>query len=103
MGVVPTDVVPSKCFRAMLKSFDSIAAAPSIIKVKDQFQVFKANIRQAQLVTTSGGFVPTRCDHWTSVAKESYCGMTVHWVDEDFEFHSCTTSPAGSSQQYKPE
>jgi hypothetical protein len=91
MENVPTDVVQSKYFRAMLNSFDSNAAPPSINKVKDhQFQVLAANIRQAQLVTTSGCFVTITCDHWTSVAKQSYWGMTAHWIDKDFKFHSCT-------------
>jgi hypothetical protein len=75
----------------MLKSYDVNADPPSINKVKDQFRVLEANIRQAQLVTASGGFVTiTCCDHWTSVAKQSYCGMTAHRIDEDFKFHSCT-------------
>jgi hypothetical protein len=58
--------------------------------VKDTFQVLEASIRQTQLGTTSGGFVPIVCDHWTSVAKQSYYGMTAHWIDEGFKFHSCT-------------
>jgi hypothetical protein len=90
MENVPTDVVQSKYFRAMLNSFDSNAAPPSVNKAKDQFRVLEANIRQAQLVTTSGCFVTITCDHWTSIAKQSYCGMTAYWIDEDFKFHSCT-------------
>jgi hypothetical protein len=57
MDNVPTDVVQSKYFRAMLKSYYANAEPPSINKVKDHFRVLEANIRQAQLVTTSGGFV----------------------------------------------
>ncbi len=90
MNNVVTDVVQSKYFRKMLKSYDSNAEPPSITKVKDHFRVLEANIRQAQLVTTSGGFVTITCDHWTSVAKQSYCGMTAHWIDEEFQLHSCT-------------
>ena len=41
-------------------------------------------------MTTTGRFVSITCDHWTSVAKQSYCGMTAHWIDEDFKLHSCT-------------
>ena len=67
MNNVATDVVESKYFRKMLKSYDSNAEPPSINKVKDHFRVLEANIRQAQLVTTSGGFVTITCDHWTSV------------------------------------
>jgi hypothetical protein len=90
MGNVPTDILQSKYFRAMLKSYDANAEPPSINKVKDHFRVLEPNnIRQAQLVTTSGGFVTITCDHWTSIAKQSYCGMTTHWIDEDFKFHSC--------------
>jgi hypothetical protein len=90
MDNVPTDVVQSKYFRAMLKLYDANAVPPSINKVKDYFRVLEANIRQAQLVTTSGGFVTITRDHWTYVAKQSYCGMTAHWIDEDFKSHSCT-------------
>jgi hypothetical protein len=64
----------------MLKSYDANAEPSSINKVKDHFRVLEANIRQAQLVTTSGGFVTITCDHWTSVAKQYYCGMTAHWI-----------------------
>jgi NADPH-dependent 7-cyano-7-deazaguanine reductase QueF-like protein len=37
MDNVPTEVVESKHFRAMLNSFASNAALPSVNKVKDQF------------------------------------------------------------------
>jgi hypothetical protein len=90
MENVPTDVVESPYFRDMLKSYDANAEPPSKNKVKDHFRVLEANIRQAQLVTTTGGFVTITCDHWTSVAKQSYCGMTGHWIDEDFKLHACT-------------
>jgi hypothetical protein len=73
-----------------LKSYDANVYPPSINKVKDHFRVLEANIRQAQLVTISGGFVTIVCDHRTYVAKQSYCGMTAYWIDEDFKFHSCT-------------
>jgi hypothetical protein len=43
------------------------------------------------VTTTTGGWVTITCDHWTSVAKQSYCGMTAaYWIDEDFKLHSCT-------------
>jgi hypothetical protein len=84
-NVPTTDVLQSKYFRAMLKSYDANADPPSINKVKNQFRVFEAN-RQAQLITTSGGFVTIKNDHWTYVAKQSYCGMTAHSIDEDFKF-----------------
>jgi hypothetical protein len=45
MNNVATDVVQSKYFRGMLKSYDSNAEPPSINKVKDHFKVFEANIR----------------------------------------------------------
>ncbi len=90
MANVPTDVIESKYFKAMLKSFGANADPPSINKVKDHFRILEENIRQAQLVTTTGGFVTITCDHWTSVAKQSYCGMTAHWIDEDFKLHACT-------------
>jgi hypothetical protein len=61
MENVPTDVAQSKYFRAMLKSFDSNAAPPSINKVKDQFRVLAANIRQAQLVTN---YLWLLCDNY---------------------------------------
>jgi hypothetical protein len=41
----------------MLKSYDANADPPSINKVKDQFRVLEANIRQVKLLTMSGGFV----------------------------------------------
>ena len=56
MDNVPTKIVESKYFRAMLKSLGANADPPSINKVKDHFRVLEANIRQAQLVTTTGGF-----------------------------------------------
>ena len=70
MANVPTDVIESKYFKAMLKSFDANADPPSINKVKDHFRILEENIRQAQLVTTTGGYVTITCDHWTSVAKQ---------------------------------
>jgi hypothetical protein len=85
-SVKRTVVVPQEA----RPSFDSNAAPPSINKVKDQFRVLEANIRQAQLVSTSDCFLTIPCDHWTSVAKQSYCGMTAHLIDEDFKFRSCT-------------
>jgi hypothetical protein len=70
MANVPTDVIESKYFKAMLKSFDANADPPSINKVKDRFRILEENIRQAQLVTTTGGYVSITCDHCTSVAKQ---------------------------------
>jgi hypothetical protein len=81
---VPTDVVQSKYFRAMLKSYDANADPPSINKVKDQFRVLEANIRQVKLLTMSGGFVTITL----IIAKQSYCGMTAHWIDKHSKFHS---------------
>jgi hypothetical protein len=76
----------------MLKSFDANADPPSINKLKDQFRVLEANLRQAQLVTTSPGFVTmtSLCDHWTSIAKKTYCGVTAHRIDDNFNLHFCT-------------
>jgi hypothetical protein len=77
MDNVPTDVIESKYFKGMLKSYDANADPPSVSKVKDHFRVLEANIRQAQLITTTGGFVTITCDHWTSVA----CQTILLWND----------------------
>jgi hypothetical protein len=39
MANVPTDVIESNYFKAMLKSFDANADPPSINKVKDHFRI----------------------------------------------------------------
>ena len=90
MENVPMDVLESKYYRAMLKTFDDANAdPPGIDKVKGRFRSLEANIRQTQLVTTTGNWFTITCDHWTSVAKQSYCGMTAHWIDADFKLHAC--------------
>lgn len=88
MDLLPLSTVESDHYRQHIRAHDSKAKGVTTKKVKERMRQFEANIREAMLLSMQGNWISLTIDHWTSVAKQSYSGMTSHWIGEDFVLQS---------------
>jgi hypothetical protein len=90
MEDMPLDTVENKHFRDMIASHDADAKPLHCRKVHEKIRYFENNIHAAisKSLSVDGQWVALTTDHWTSIAKQSYCGMSAHWIDGDFNIHN---------------
>jgi hypothetical protein len=92
MEDMPLDTVENERFREMIAAHDADAKPIHNRKVHEKIRYFETNIHAAitKSLSVDGQWVALTTDHWTSIAKQSYCGMTAHWIDSDFNMHNKT-------------
>jgi hypothetical protein len=92
MEDMPLDTVENKRFREMIAAHDADAKPMHSRNVHEKIRYFENNIHAAisKSLSVDGQWVALTTDHWTSAAKQSYCGMTAHWIDGDFNMHNKT-------------
>lgn len=88
----PFSVVEDAGFKSLLKSFDPRYELPSRkrltdVLIPDLYKKAKANLKKL-LSTTDVISITT--DGWTSVANESYLGVTCHFLDKKLALRSIT-------------
>ena len=106
--MLPTSIAESEPFRKFLKKVISTTGGnKGILPVNrltregcDNWIEQKEIMMRRKLVTqTEGQVLCLTIDHWTSRGKQSYTGMTCHWIDDDFAGHAvelgCFLNEAG--------
>jgi hypothetical protein len=96
--MLPTSIAESKPFRKFLKKVISTTGGNKVIQPVnrlsrqggcDNWIEQKEIMMRRKLVTqTEGQVLCLTIDHWTSRGKQSYTGMTCHWIDDDFVGHA---------------
>ena len=87
-NMLPFGIVESESFRDMIKSHNPSAKVMSNIKVKETIINLENKMRNTAIETMKGHSVCFTLDHWTSKAHQNYTGMTGHFIDDDWMFHS---------------
>lgn len=85
-GSVPLHLVDSKYFKSMMNLNDnSILPSSKLVKksimlaVREKNEKLKNKLAKALYVSVTG-------DHWSSIAIDSYLGVTVHYIDQRFNY-----------------
>jgi hypothetical protein len=106
--MLPTSIAESEAFRKFLKRVISTTGGNRVIKPMNKLsrqgcdhwiQQKEITMRQKLISETEGQVLCLTIDHWTSRGKQSYTGMTCHWIDNDFVGHAvelgCFLNEAG--------
>jgi uncharacterized protein (DUF305 family) len=83
MADMPLDTVEDQHFCDMIVAHDPVAKNMHCQKVHAKIRYFEQNIRDAitKSLSVDGQWVAAlTTDHWTSIAKQSYCGMSAHRI-----------------------
>jgi hypothetical protein len=84
------DTVEDKHFYNMMIVHDADAKKLCCQKVHQKILYFETNSHAdiSKSLCVDGEWVVLTTDHWTSIAKQSCCGMSAHWIDGDFNIHN---------------
>jgi hypothetical protein len=107
--MLPTSIAESEAFRKFLKKVISTTGGNKVIKPVNKklsrqgcdywIEQKEITMRKKLISQTEGQVLCLTIDHWTSRGKQSYTGMTCHWIDNDFVSHAvelgCFLSEAG--------
>jgi hypothetical protein len=90
MDDMPLDTVEKQQFCGMIIAHDPDAKKLYHQKVHEKIRYFKKNMHAAirKLLSLDGQWVALTTDHWTSIAKQSYCRMSAYWIDSNFSIHN---------------
>ena len=88
MDILPLTTVESKRYRQHIESIDSKMKPFTAVSMKNTLRSLEDKIRDAIVERVTGSWMALTTDHWTSRGKDSYTGMTAHWVDEKFELQN---------------
>lgn len=56
--------------------------------VKEKLYLLATKVRRQIKSMVGENTVTMTSDHWTSIAKQNYEGMTIHWIDDKWKLHS---------------
>lgn len=82
--IQPFSAVENEAYRDMIRSYDVEAKPFSRKSVQECLIAKEATVRKAVIDAVNGSTVALTVDHWTSNAKHNYTGMTVHFIDKDW-------------------
>jgi hypothetical protein len=90
MDDMPLDTVENQQCCDMIIVHDPDAKKIYHWMVHEKICYFKANIHAAirKLLSVDGQWVDLTTDHWTLIAKQSYCGMSTHWIGGNCNIHN---------------
>jgi hypothetical protein len=96
--MLPTSIAESEPFCKSLKKNISTTGSNKLIQPVnrlsrqgcDNWIEQKEIMMRSKLVSqTKGQVLCLTIDHWTSHGKQSYTGMTCHWIDDEFSQSCC--------------
>ena len=84
----PFSAVAEESYKRMIQSYDGEAEPLSEISIKECLTAKEADVRKAVVQQAKGTTVSLTVDHWTSRAKHNYTGMTLHFIDKEWNLVS---------------
>jgi hypothetical protein len=95
--MLPTSMAESEPFRKFLKKVIATTGGNKGISPLHRLsrrgcdywiEQKEITMRRKLVTQTEGQVLCLTIDHWTSRGKQSYTGMTCHWIDDDFVGHA---------------
>jgi hypothetical protein len=86
---LPINTTESTSYQEMMKAAYNGYKNMGRKKVKQKLYQLSKKVRK--LIRERVGktnHVSITSDHWTSIAKQNYEGVTIHWIDEEWKLHS---------------
>ena len=88
MENLPLTTVKLKLYGQHIESIDSTMKPFSTVTMKDTLRSLEDNIWDKIVQRAKGSCTALTNDHWTSHRKDSYTGMTTHWIEDNFQLQN---------------
>jgi len=85
---LPMDTTESISFQSMMKAAYVGYKNISSKHIKTKLYQMAIKVRRQIKKLVGNNTVSMTSDHWTSLAKQNYEGMTIHWIDNEWKLHS---------------
>jgi hypothetical protein len=84
----PLTAVEQDTFRAMLQELDPCVPPITYRTVASTVGEMASAMKAEAVKACSGNVICMTMDHWTSIARHNYTGMTAHWIDSSWKMHA---------------
>ena len=85
---LPLTTVNSPNFRAFCDTVNGNFPKMSYKNLVQRICLLEKTVRDQMVKQTEGQSIALTIDHWSSIAKQNYTGMTAHWIDDNMVLHA---------------